>query len=137
MTEEWIRWEPIEGLGQKYYIDAIIENKDGFTIILAEFEETHKKLRVSFGYFSDAYRNTYETFRADLTHNLHKKYGKDFYANWSFFKVNNSEYMHWISAQSSGISDCVPFVHFSFLLIDSVLDVLATKEPKLEFFTEF
>lgn len=132
MTEEWARWTPVEGLAEKYSIESILEDRSGLTIVLSDYHNEDKGVRISFGYSADAYRDTYETFRSHLTYELGQRYGTDFHAKWTFFKVYNSLYIQWFSEQSFGISDYSSFVHFSFLVMDSVLDVVALQEPKVE-----
>lgn len=132
MTEEWSRWIPNEQVSARYSLDMIIENNDGLTIQLLDDHNENMQMRLEFRYAADAYRSTYETFRAELIHYLDQKYGTVFYSEWTFFKVQNSSYIQWFSEQSGGISDFSPYTHFSILLMDSVIDILSLQEPKIE-----
>lgn len=134
MKEQWERWEPISGLANKYYIDSIIDEARGFKVILSESDDETKKILVLFEDSIDAYRNTDESFRLKIIHDLDQKYGTDFYGDWTFFKVTNSTYIQWLSEQSYGTSDYQSFVHFSFITADSILDVITNYEPKVERF---
>lgn len=131
MAEEWTRWTPIEGLANKYYLETVSEHKQALTVTLCEESNIQKKVRISFGFSAEAHRDTYETYRHALICELDERYGKDFYVNWVFFKVNNSAYVRWLTEQSYGMSGA-DFMHFSFLTSESVLDVLATKNPIVE-----
>lgn len=129
MTEEWIRWEPIDGLGYKYFIDAIFDNEDGLNIIL---EYKQKKVRVCFKNGASSYIRTDETLRYDLICDLSRKYGGIFYGDWTFFKVKNSSYLTWLETQSCTISQGYQLQHFSFIADDSILDVATSGDPLVE-----
>lgn len=32
MAEVWKKWEPVKGLAKKYYIDAVIDDINGFKV---------------------------------------------------------------------------------------------------------
>lgn len=132
MKEQWAKWEPIKGLSSKYYIDSISDNIKEFRVILSDTQDEKKKVHVVFENSVDAYRSTDESFRLDMLYSIDKQYGTKFYAEWTFFKVTNSQYLTWISEQSFGITNNLHFIHFSFLAVDSVLDILTTYEPKVE-----
>ena len=132
MTEQWIRWEPISGLADKYEIESISDTFDRFTVILSDLKDEEKKVKVTFEGSVDAYRAVNESFRLKTFSELHEKYGVDFYGWWTFFKVADSEYLKWLSEQSYGISDAYSMIHFSFFGVETVLDVLTNYEPKVE-----
>ena len=132
MTEKWTRWEPIQGLSEKYYIDSVMDTVDGFTIFLSDAKDEEKKVKVFFKDSVDVYRSANESFRYQLIVELKEKYGSDFYGDWTFFKVENSSYVQWLLEQSAGIADGIMFTHFSFIASDSVLDILDPVEPKVE-----
>ena len=46
--------------------------------------------------------------------NLFKKYGSDFFVQWTFFKVTSSEYLKYISETSGTISNYTHPMHFVF-----------------------
>lgn len=135
--EQWVQWQPASNLGHKYYIDSIIDSREGFRIILSEAENESNKIYVTFKNSVDAYRSTDESYRLKIMDDLGKKYGKDFYTGWTFFKVTNSEYINWLSAQSCGWSDELSFVHYSFVAADSIVDVVTNYEPDIEFVNMF
>ena len=99
MTEQWIRWEPISGLADKYEIESISDTFDRFTVILSDLKDEEKKVKVTFEGSVDAYRAVNESFRLKTFSELHEKYGVDFYGWWTFFKVADSEYLKWLSEQ--------------------------------------
>lgn len=132
MMEKWIKWEPIKGLSPKYYIESISDNINGFEIILFEGHDNKEKVHVIFENSVDAYNCSEEGFRLKTIWNLGDKYGKDFYGDWTFFKVINSKYLQWLSKESVEMYDSLSLIHFSFLAADSVLDVVTTYEPRVE-----
>jgi hypothetical protein len=129
MTEEWIQWKPIEKLSSKYYIDSVIDMIDSFKIILSNAKSEKEKIEIIFFEGVDAYTRVEESFRVKVIHELDKKYGTEFYGDWTFFKVNNSEYIKWLSDQSYEWSDTRQFTHFCLVTADAILDVIADYEP--------
>lgn len=75
LTEKWVKWEPIEGLAEKYCIKSISDDVNGFTILLFDFKNKNNKLKVFFENSIDAHRSTDESFRLKIIHELGQKYG--------------------------------------------------------------
>lgn len=132
MSEQWERWEPIRSLSSKYYIESISDSIKCFKITLCESDDERKKVEVVFEDSVHAYRSTDESFNLKTINTLDEQYGTKFYSNWTFFKVNNSEYTNWLSKQSYGIADSQPLIHFCLIASDSIVDVIAAYEPKIE-----
>jgi hypothetical protein len=132
MTEQWTQWNPIPGLAKKYYIESVSGSIEGFKIVLHKEGNKKEKSLVFFENSVDAYRSTDESFRLKIVYELAKKYGDDFYAEWTFFKVNNSSYTQWILEQASGTADDTNFIHFAFIDPDSILDVICQEDPKIQ-----
>jgi hypothetical protein len=131
MIENWIRWEPIRGLSAKYYIESISDSIEGFQILLVDAKDENKKTQIIFEDSVDSYKRTDETFKHKLVCDLHEKFGRNFYGDWTFFKVTNSSYIQLLSEESYGISDSRPLIHFSLLGADSVVDIICDYEPKI------
>lgn len=136
MNEQWKKWEPISGLVNKYNVTFISEDmkKDGkFIIILEEYENEKKGVRITWDQGPWAFRITYESFCLKLIYDLNQKYGSNFYVNWTFFKVENSEYSKWLSEQSYQVTDSLKFQHFVIFTPEELIDIVNWSEPKLEF----
>ncbi|MBP6892597.1 hypothetical protein KBB68_03385 [Candidatus Babeliales bacterium] len=63
--------------------------------------------------------------------NSSQENNKDCYANWSFFKIVNSEYLAWLSEKSCTWSDQLKFIHFCIVGGDEVIDIVTNYEPKV------
>lgn len=133
MQEEWTRWTPIEGLAEKYDVDFILDGKEGLKIRLYQDGNRTHKVDLIFEGYADTYRHTNESFRIKTVHELAQKYDKEFYGNWSFFKVSDSEYLKWFSEESCEYSEEFDFTHYCILGTDSVVDIIARYEPTVEF----
>ncbi|KHF30062.1 hypothetical protein [Anoxybacillus sp. EFIL] len=131
MQEKWERWEPIGDLSLKYYVESLSDSIEGFKILLSDAYDENKKVEVIFEDSVHAYRSTDESFRQSVINKIDEQYGTQFYAEWTFFKVANSEYIQWLSEQSYGISESESLIHFCFLAGDSIVDVVAAYEPKI------
>lgn len=131
MKEIWHRWEIGSEFSSKYYIESISDSINGFRILFSDATNESKKVEVLFEDSVHAYRSTDESFRQSTINDIDERYGTEFYQNYTFFKVTNSEYIFWISHQSYGIAEAESLYHFSFLAVDSVLDVIAAYEPKI------
>ena len=132
MTEQWARWEPISGLAEKYDIVTVSEEIEGFRVVLFDEQDSTKKAIISFEQAVSAYRSTDESFRYKLIRDLDERYGSDFYGKWTFFKLTNSLYLEWLLDQSEGVFDPKSYIHFSIITSDSILDIVASYEPKVE-----
>ncbi len=136
MTEVWEKWEPLRGLATEYYLDNVVDSDEiGFSIEFREFKNSKKRIRVLFSNWVYSYRYLEESFAINRYASLEKKYGDNF-LNWTFFKVMNSKYIQWLSQESEGLSDLRDLKHYSFLSMDSVLDVINDKDPIVEFVEE-
>lgn len=130
--EEWARWEPINGLSGKYFINSLIISEERLVIHLSDNDKI-KKIEIVFDNGIDGYRYTNESFYFKIFGDLSQKYGTEFYKNWSFFKVTNSEYLQWLSKKSRTWSDQFTFIHFCIFGDDEVIDILARYEPIVKF----
>jgi hypothetical protein len=131
VEEQWKQWRPIEGLAGKYQLATISDTADGFVLYFVAMDDQRKKVCVNFEESIDLYRNTRSEYRLALMDTLAEQYGSDFYHNWTFFKIEHSLYVQWISKSSLGISDYYNFIHFAFITADSVLDIVVDYEPSV------
>ena len=134
MKEKWIKWIPIINLNKKYNIKLITDNIDSFEIVLSA--SNVKDIKVEFNNSIDAYRCTEEGLTLNLLNRLEKQYGKEFYTQWSFFKVENSEYIKWLVNDYGGFdneyAELIGLKHYVFIDDNNILDVIARYEPSFK-----
>lgn len=131
MQEQWVKWQPINNLANKYYVEFISETMDCLTIVLCEEKCNERKVKIIFESSVICYRKTDETFALEKISELNKHYGMEFYGYWTFFKVYNSEYLQWFSEQSGTLSDGYLLKHFCIITSDLLFDIATTSEPKV------
>lgn len=129
MQEKWIRWEAANIAAKKYHIESITETIEETIKIKLSDSANKEIIYVSFPEGIDTYRRTNESYTLDTIHYLEKTYGRDFYAQWSFFKIENSEYLQWLSEKSHGTSDDYQLMHFCILGLNSIMDIACISDP--------
>ena len=132
MIENWQKWEPINGLAKKYYIDGVIDDFYGFKIKLTNRDNEKSKLIISFNESVWAYRSAEEGLRLLTMENLAQKYGANFYTEWTFFKVLNSDYLNWIFKESYNTAPGSNLMHFCVVAMDDILEIIADYEPEVK-----
>lgn len=131
MSEMWTQWRPILNLEKKYFIKSISETVEGIEILL-ENSTIGKNDKVKLLFNSDAYRKTEERYRLKTIGILNKKYGSNFYGQWTFFKVVGSSYMKWLEEESEGLFDSKDYFQFTIITDDEMFDIISYNEPKIE-----
>lgn len=131
--EKWIKWEPLPDLEAKYNIDSVSDNDKGFKIILSGTKHNKKRVEVHFPFSPNFYKSTNETFWLKSFDNLNKLQKDISYGDWTFFIVENSLSLLWLSDQSYGISNERDLHHFSFIAMDVILEVINSDEPTVKF----
>jgi hypothetical protein len=127
-----------QNLVPKYYIEPVTDTvQEKFKMVLRESILKNKAL-ISFPHGVDAFRSTDESYTLLTQQILGDKYGQDFYTKWTFFKIENSEYLQWISKQTYHIYDNskFKFIHFCILGEDSMVDIITTYEPTVTLLDE-
>lgn len=136
MDEIWQRWEPIVGLRDKYCVEYIDDSIDSFRVRLYwDYYHDSQRVDIIFENSVDAYRRSEALYRHGLILDLDQRYGKEFYAQWTLFRVSHSRYIDWISQESCRISDQMPLQHFAIVAANSLVDVVTTYEPNVEYVT--
>ncbi len=127
-----MQWKPIEGLSERYFIAEFHETLDEFWILLLDINDRSSGLRVIFEGYVYSYRCVDEGCRVKTVSMLDALYGDQFYSKWTFFTVENSEYLRWLSNESDTWSDAVEMKHFAFITPDVIFDIAITYEPRVE-----
>ncbi len=123
VEERFERWEPIDGLAPKMFLDAMLDDREGFRLILKSPDPKLRELRILF----DAplcYRGTQEKY---LLRSIYE--GNSIYP-WPIFIVRNSRYVRWFYAQATGAIDRDGH-HYHVAAMDQIVDVLSARPPIL------
>lgn len=130
MTEEWAKWEPLEGVPSKMYIEKLVDDKNG-TLLVFKSEDENDTLEVLFEDSILSLRSTDEGRRLKTINFLEEKYGTDFYTKWTFFKVTNSSYVEWFNQETYDMYATYNIGHYVFLTPDDIVEILSTYEPNV------
>ena len=136
MNEQWIRWEPITGSEGKYYVYKVYNKINELEIVVIHEKNKEKKLRLLFEDKICSYSDTNETLTLQILSNVKEKHGPNFYGDWNFFIVENSEYIKRLSIQSRGSIDAYHPKHFVLMNSDSITDVISCSAPKASWITD-
>ena len=131
MQELWTQWKAKEGLANKYSISDIIDGYEGLKIILTQ-DFSDISIEILFK-SSFAYHVAQEGLRLRTISTLNKQYNSEFYSQWTFFKVTNSKYLHWLSEESNTLADSYELMHISIITDNDIVDIAASNEPKITF----
>jgi hypothetical protein len=134
MEEYCENWEPLSGLISKYNIDFTEYTINStFKILLGEAYSQGRNVSVIFKDGIYAHRDTDESFRLSPIQMLRDCGEIKSRIRWTFFKVKNSLYIKWLLEESNSAADSSQLMHFLFAGENSILDVVATYEPIVEF----
>jgi hypothetical protein len=78
VSEQWVKWEPVQDMSSSYYIDSVSDSIKGFVVTLSDAEDETKKLRVTFEHSVHAYRSTDESLRQKTIFDLNSHYDERF-----------------------------------------------------------
>lgn len=131
--EKWTKWEPVSGIFGRYYIDffGMVGDEWDFVVRLNDQHQA-QKIEIKFTGVVTSYRYTNESYCFGVFGDLSKKYGDDFYSDWSFFKIIGSDYVQWIIDKSYDSG----FIHFCIIGGDEMLDIVATYEPEVRIISQ-
>lgn len=127
MIEQWIEWKPIQGLEENYYYVELISNNGIGEFKMQLASDNKAKLIVLFENSVNAYKRTDESFRQSTVADILYNSG----AIGPFFKINNSNFVQSLLQQPGETANPAKFIHFVFVEYNSIIDVIATYEPKV------
>ena len=131
MQDQWTYWIPIKGLDQKYDLHSFLDNNIFFKIIFFSQNNSHQ-LEVLFERGVGSYEINQESIYLEKLSTLTQQYGLDFFKKWTFFKINDSRYLKFLSQQSHTISDTRNFIHFSMVTERAIINIIATQDPLIK-----
>ncbi|TCI72864.1 MULTISPECIES: hypothetical protein [unclassified Exiguobacterium] len=128
--EKWERWTVNQEIPAKLYLQALIDDKDGLTLVFTDADENNYTFL--FDGLVLSYRNTDEGTLFKTLEQLYKNYGPDFFRNWTLFNVTDSNYVKWLAEESTNIYEEIYDIHhYVFLTSNDVIEVLSTDPPSL------
>ena len=131
-NQQWLHWKPIGlDLYGNYETNQIIDKRDFFKLLITKVVN-QELVEITFDKSVWAFRRTSESFRQNVFKDLSLTYGDDFYINWSFFKIENSNYLNWLKEESDGVSNHLKLVHYVIMTLDDVFDIVANYEPRIQ-----
>lgn len=133
MQEQWTKWEPINNLHKKYILTAFIHHTKTGTlkINLKNNDNLNEKKEITFYDNVFATKESKDELIFRRLEYLKNSYGTDFYQNWTFFKVENSSFAHWLSFQSTGVYQTNDFIHCALITPNSIFDMILVGNPKI------
>lgn len=152
ITERFIRWKPIfnnfdELMASSselmlycstwYSLQSISYNKNSLKLKLQSGDlnnqcEKINDLYITFENSVISYRCTNESLRLLNANNICDQLHHNSHDPWVFLKVINSVYIKNLIKISNANLDYSALMHFSIIELNSVIDVIATHEPKIE-----
>lgn len=122
----WKRWYPLENISSQVNLDSLSYCDDEL-ILNFSLIYSIRDITVTFKDSMLSYRSADEGNFTDTYAFLNRTKEKDFYEKWSFFKLENSNYIEWFKKQANSNKQ-VNVEHYLFLTED-VFEILATSAP--------
>ena len=132
MKEKLIKWIP-KDIIQEYEIEKISFIDHELKVVLLS-ESDLLKIEVYFSAIISEYQYTKIKYCmcVDRYSNV-KKSGFCFHSNWTFFKVENSKYIKWLSKTSCTVSDSYKMQHFIVADKKYMVEVVDPGDPEIKF----
>ena len=128
LEERWTKWQLTKNLPPYgLYVNSIVNSPYEFKILLAN-ENDEEVVKILLDHSPYSYRTADETYRLNAISN-----SKFALSGWRLFKIENSNYISWLLKESCTISKSQFLMHFSIIATDSIVDIVDTHEPKVEF----
>lgn len=148
MSEKVKMWEPVKGIGGKYWLECVIDDRNfikrGNCIKITRYikfrlrknEEEHKTIELTFADIA-SYTITNESYSGpaidlvDSEKELKKSKGV-----WIFYTMEDSASIELIEQQTGIPASVYNFRHYHIIAIDDVIDVITNVEPRVEVFLD-
>ena len=132
LQEQWTQWKPVENLAKDFFVKWVKMSNDNFKILFFSDETPTRNLLVTFKHPVLFYKSTDETCAQETICDIKRKHGKEFIQQCPFFKATDSLYINWLIDESCTTLDKKDLLHFIFFEINSLIDVITTGEPLVE-----
>ncbi|MBB5649163.1 hypothetical protein [Pedobacter cryoconitis] len=125
-SENFKKWEPINNIPSELFLDSIIDDYGGLTIVLRG-EDSDDTISIQFGLFVLSYQSTTETcILKNLDDHLVLK------SAWPLFICEDSNYIDLLVLQSYKIIENEPTLHYIIKHADGIIDIVSTKVPDVK-----
>ena len=117
MKEKWIKWEPVNGLATRYYLESLQSNPEELKIVLFDEKAPNPTIQITFDSSVLAYRRTNESFTINTVSSFFKSYDQKLHGDWTLFKIDNSSYKSLLLEQATDKTDLLGATHFCFFTL--------------------
>lgn len=129
--ELWSKWDPTDYLSNKFCVDSIQDEGNSLILTLSTTKLEQKgKLQITFSNIA-YYSRTEENACLDIISSIHSKYGEEMYQR-TFFKISNSSLIQKLKRELNNNLFPPDLTHFSFVETNSIIDVLTSFTPEVE-----
>ncbi len=129
MAEKWIQWKPLNSLEELYTVNSIKLINIEIIVTLTPVNKNNNA-KIAFSAAVATCRFTSSPY--DLS-----PYAKKAICypntNWSFFQVENSDYLKWLSKMSYTLSDDRKFSHYVITAKNKTIEMIIHHEPNIDF----
>lgn len=122
MTTKIKIWKPLDSIGGIYWFENVSLTNENWIFIYRKEQDPNTKIHVICGGLP-SFKYTNETFLGGFTH-LDSLEDIKAIRPWSFYTVEDSEYLKTISRDSSGLSDEFNFKHYCIISEDEMVDLI-------------
>ena len=123
-SAEIVKWEPLPDIPSKMFLEGLIDDYEGFRLLLKGDRITSGVLKIEFR-TRIGYRNMDETYRLKSLN----KY-PILTSPWSLFKIKNDEFVIWVCDESNGIlDDSNLLTNYIFCTPNDIVEVISKEEP--------
>lgn len=127
-NEKWVTWEPAEEARGKFSLQSIKQHKNSLSLSFSsENNVANSTLQLTFSNSIYFYSRTEETACLEMLSNFIAEYGYKMYYN-TFFQIHHSSLVEEIKGIDKSSLN-TPLFHFSFIEINSIIDVIASALP--------
>ena len=130
--EVWNKWEPFLGLANIYDLKSFDIRSTGLVLKFKGIDVVNKRVfSMSFNEPIFMYKISEEMAHLQTLHARLEEKGLNSFG-WAFFKITNSVYLQTLIAATPSSFQPEKFIHFVVIEMDSVIDIIGTKDPIVE-----
>jgi hypothetical protein len=125
-------WKPLLSIGGEYWFENLSLKDGNFHFLYKKVNQENINIRIVCSGGIATFKYTNETFTGSFI------YGDDNVEEvkklepWSFFIIEDSQYLRQTSLDSGGLSDSFNFKHYCIITMDETLDLIYGLEPIVE-----